>query len=477
MITIKRINALCGVLALFMGTLFFAPATADVPPNIIFILADDLGWHELGCYGNTYNETPHLDALASGGIRFTNAYAAAPVCSPYRASLMTGQYPARIGIHKWLDKSDFDKNLPRQYTTIAETLKSAGYATGIIGKWHLSCYADDGDPDPIEPAEQGFDEHLAGATTYIGNGDYWHPYWIMPALPKAPLVLDPAYPNEEFLVDRCNYEAVHFIERHKDEPFFLYLSHYAVHTKLDGKPNLVSHFEAKPNSGTGVWAPVNNPHLAAQLSTIDEGVGQIVAKLQAYNLLKNTLLVFMGDNGGDGNVTDNGPLRGAKGNLYEGGIRVPLIMSWPGHLASGSVCNEPVVSCDFFPTFSQLAGTALPGFQPMDGVSLTSLFQHPQNTLNRESICWYYPHNQQSAIRQGEWKLIEHLDTGTIELYDLSKDLSEASDQKYQNPQTAMKLLRDLKKWRTGIPRFYELDNNGSIGSEELIRLSDNWLN
>lgn len=398
------------------------------------------------------------------------------MCSPYRASLLTGQYPARVGIFKWLDKNDFGKNLPRQYTTIAENLKTAGYATGIVGKWHVSCYVDDGDPDPIVPTEQGFDEHLAGATTYIGNGDYWHPYWIMPSLPKAPTVLDPDYPDDEFLVDRCNYEAVDFIERHKDEPFFLYLSHYAVHTKLDGKPDLVSYFESKPGSGTGVWASENNPHLAAQLYTIDQGVAQIIAKLQEHDLLANTLLVFMSDNGGAGNVTNNAPLRGSKGNLYEGGIRVPLIMSWPGHIQAGGVCDEPVVSCDFYPTFTELAGISLPSTQRMDGCSLTPLLTSPQSTLTRDALRWYYPHNNQSAIRKGDWKLIERLDSGTIELYNLSSDLSEASDQKYQHPDKAMELLLDLRKWRTSVPRLQDVDANGMLDIGELTRLSGNWL-
>ncbi len=262
-------------------------------PNVIFILADDLGWYELGCYGNTYNETPHLDALAAAGMRFTDGYASAPVCSPYRASLMTGQVPVRVGILKWLEGND-SKYLSRSYTTMAEQFKQAGYATGIVGKWHLSGYLQSGAPCEVPPTEHGFDENLVGANKYIANGSYWYPYSVImnPPIPEIDPPLDPAY-EDEYLVDRCNYEAVNFIERHKDKPFFLHLSHYAVHTILAGKPDLVSHFEGKPESGTGIWAPENNPHLAAQLYSIDEGVGQIVAKLQEQTLLDNTLIVFM----------------------------------------------------------------------------------------------------------------------------------------------------------------------------------------
>ena len=463
-----------------MKVLFFLLVVVQIlearSPNIVYILADDLGWHELGCYGNTYNETPNVDKLAAGGMLFSDAYAAAPVCSPYRASLLTGQYPARIGILKWLDKFDFDKNLPRQYITIAEQLKTSGYSTGIVGKWHVSCYADDGDPDPVTPDQQGFDEVMAGATTYIGNGDYWLPYWIMPRLPQAPVVLDSNYPNDEYLVDRCNYEAVNFIERHKEEPFFLYLSHYAVHTKLDGKPNLVSHFESKPGSGTGAYALKNNPHLAAQLFTIDQGVGQIISKLTELGLLEDTIVIFTSDNGGAGNVTSNAPLRGAKGNLYEGGIRIPMIMNWSGHISSGGICSKPVVSCDFYPTFSEILDIPLPQNQHIDGVSLKPLFADAQASIGRESLYWYYPHNNQSAVRNNDWKLIERLDTGKIELYNLADDLSEAINLTELHPDKAMAMLQQLRDWRASVPKLVESTGDGKLDIQELKILSENWL-
>ena len=441
-------------------------------PNVIFILGDDVGWYELGCYGNTYNETPNLDALASSGMRFTDGYASAPVCSPFRASLMTGQVPARIGILKWLEGND-EKYLSRAYTTMAEQFKTAGYTTGIVGKWHLSGYLQSGAPYEVPPTEHGFDENMVGANKYIANGSYWYPYSVImyPPIPKIDPPLDPAY-EDEYLVDRCNYAAVDFIERHKDEPFFLYLSHYATHTILSGKPDLVSHFESKPGSGTGIWASENNPHLAAQLFSIDEGVGQIVAKLQEHNLLNNTLIVFMGDNGGESKVTTNGPLRAGKGSLYEGGIREPFIMSWPGHIQADSVSSEPVVCCDFYPTFSELTGVPLPSDQPMDGVSLTPLFMQPDAALNRSELYWYYPYNKMAAVRSRDWKLIEHLGTGALELYHLSDDLSEENDLSKVHPDITSSLYQKLKQWRSSIPRHSDINADGKIDLKDFNRIA-----
>ena len=467
-------------LTMLLWMLFISSAVqADTPaqrPNIIVILVDDLGWFEPECYGNTYNETPNVNALAASGMRFTNAYAAAPVCSPYRASLMTGQSPVRLGIYKWIAKNDYGKKLARQYTTVAELLKPAGYSTGIVGKWHLSRYADDGETDPIPATQQGFDEDLAGATTSIGSGDYWYPYWIMPRLEKADAVLDSDLPDKEYLVDRCNYEAINFIDRHQDEPFFLYLSHYAVHTTLDGKPTLVEHFESKPDSGKGIWAPRNNPHLASQLYTIDEGLGMIMAKLEELGIKDNTMIIFTSDNGGSGDVTDNGPLRGAKRSLYEGGIRIPLIISMPGVVKAGTVCDEPVVSYDFFPTFAEMLGLDMPAGQYIDGLSMVDLFSDPQASLPRDRMCWYFPLDGQSAIRKGDWKLVEDLNTGTIELFNITKDLSEEHDLKYDQQAKAAELLSSLKDWRSSMPRFADTNTSGSVGHDELNNLTQNWL-
>jgi arylsulfatase A-like enzyme len=263
-------------------------------PNIIFILADDLGFAELGCYGNTFNETPHLDKLAGRGTVFTNAYASAPVCSPYRAALMTGQYPARVGITDYLRPND-PKHLSTGHITVTEMLKRAGYATGIIGKWHLTGYANHG-AEEVPPNQHGFDEVIVSENRGIGGGSYFHPYHFNKEINKR-------LPGKEYLVDRCNLEAIEFIERHKDGPFFLYLSHYAVHTSLHGKDRLVAKYEKKPGAGKGNKAPRNNPHLAAQLESIDDGVGKIMSKLEELGLAENTVLIFTSDNGGEDRVT------------------------------------------------------------------------------------------------------------------------------------------------------------------------------
>jgi len=332
-----------GAVALNLPRLSLFASESTRRPNIIFILADDLGWAELGCYGNTFNETPNLDKLAKEGMRFTDAYAAAPVCSPYRAALMTGQYPARVGITDYLRPND-KNHLSTQYITLAEVLKNTGYATGIIGKWHLTGYANH------PPAMHGFDEIIVSENRGIGGGSYFHPYHFNREIQKR-------LPGKEYLVDRCNLEAVEYIERHKDGPFFLYLSHYAVHTKLNGKPKLVVEFEKKPDAGKGPKASRNNPHLAAQLKSIDEGLGMIVKKLDELGLSDDTVLVFAGDNGGEGRVTSNAPLRAGKSTLYEGGIRVPLIVRYTKTVPAGTVCRMPTSNIDFYSDAMSIGGS------------------------------------------------------------------------------------------------------------------------
>lgn len=351
------------------------------PPNIIYILADDLGYSELGCYGNSFNETPTLDKLAQQGIRFAQAYAAASVCSPDRVAFLTGQYPARVGITDYL-RPNAEKFLDTTYVTIAEALKANGYHTGIIGKWHLSGYKSNHAPVEVLPGKQGFDEVIVSETAGIGNGTYFFPYHFNPGL-KQKLKGD-----KEFIADRMNQEEIEFIERNKNKPFFLYLSHYVVHTMVHGKPELVEHFRNKSNTGKSApsknnpgndpyqkWpadymAPKNNPHLAAQLKVIDEGVGMIREMLKELGIEKNTILVFTSDNGGESRVTDNSPLRGGKSTLYEGGIREPLIIYEPGKISGGRIIEVPTANYDFYPTFCELTGTPLPETQKMDGKSL-----------------------------------------------------------------------------------------------------------
>lgn len=437
-------------------------------PNIIYILADDLGYSELGCYGNSFNETPNLDKLAKQGIRFTQAYAAAPVCSPDRVAFLTGQYPARVGITDYL-RPDAGQFLDTTYVTIAEALKANGYHTGIIGKWHLSGYKSNNAPVEVLPGKQGFDEVIASETAGIGNGTYFFPYHFNPSL-KQKLKGD-----KEFIADRMNREAVEFIERNKNKPFFLYLSHYVVHTMVHGKPELVDHFRNKPNSGksapsksnpendpyqrwpAGYMAPKNNPHLAAQLKVIDEGVGMIREKLKELGIEKNTVLVFTSDNGGESRVTDNSPLRGGKSTLYEGGIREPLIIYEPEKISGGRVIEIPTANYDFYPTFCELTETPLPETQKMDGKSLVEILmgQNKAETPPRDFF-WHYPLDKPhflggrsaGAIRQGDWKLIEFLDTGEKELYDLKHDLGETKNLANDYPGKASELQDKLVEWR-----------------------------
>ena len=414
------------------------------PPNVILVLADDLGWQELGCYGNPFNETPHLDALAKQGVRFTDAYAAAPVCSPQRAALLTGLTPARLGITNVLGPRS-QKHLPPARVTLAEVLRSHGYATGIVGKWHLSGYANQGAPE-VGPQRQGFDEVLIGAEYGIGGGDYFHPYKFAPSV-QARL-------PDEHLIDRCNLEAVEFVERHAAKPFFLYLSHYAVHRAIRGRADWLAHFAEKPAAGKNSIAPHNNPHLAAQLAQIDEGVGQLTAALRQRGLLENTLFIFTSDNGGESTVTTNGPLRAGKSTLYEGGLRIPLILRGPGCKAD-TTCSVPVASEDLFPTILALCSLPLPeGFQ-VDGKSFAALLEG-QTKNYRSPLCWHYPLSaphflgggSSGAIRDKNWKLIEFFDDGKTELYDLDNDLGETKDLSRAHPQIASRLQEKLAAWR-----------------------------
>jgi arylsulfatase A-like enzyme len=423
---------------------------ADAPrPNVVFVLADDLGWAELGSYGNRFNETPHLDRMARQGVRFTQAYAAAPVCSPYRASLMTGQWPARVGITDYLRPAD-PKHLATSHVTLAEAFQQAGYATGMIGKWHLTGYAHHG-AEEVPPTAHGFGEAICSETRGIGGGSYFHPYHFNPTI-------EPRLPGE-YLVDRVNLEAVEFIRRHRGGPFLLYVSHYAVHTGLVGKPALVAKYEAGPHAGRGPKAPRNNPHLAAQLESIDEGVGMILDALAELGLDRRTLVVFTSDNGGEDRVTSNAPLRAGKSTLYEGGIREPLVVRWPGVIPPGTVCDVPVATVHFYPTLLEAAGIRPDPGQKLDGVSILPLFKDPTASLDRDTLYWHYPLEKPhflggrsaGAIRRGDWKLIEFYDTGEVELYNLADDVGERHDLSAARPEIVERLLAELAAWRKDV--------------------------
>ena len=452
---LTRIGTALFVLFNTFGSLAQKPVQSR--PNIIIILADDLGWSELGCYGNRndgprFNETPNLDRLAAGGMRFTQAYATAPVCTPTRIALMTGQHPARVGITDYLDARD-EKFLSPDYTTLNEQLKKAGYHSGLIGKWHLT---GDYTRKKGEPAKHGWDEVICSETEYIAGGDYFHPYFFMPDVQ--------AKSEGEYLTDRLNQEAVDFIKRSQSKsnqpnvaqpnaarPFFLYLSHYAVHTKLAGKPDLVAKYQKKAGAGT----KQNNPELAAMLESIDEGVGQIVTTLKELGLSDNTLILFTSDNGGERNVTSNAPLRGGKSELYEGGIREPFITYWPGVIKAGAVSKQVVNTLDIYPTLLELAYLKPSTNQILDGISLASLLKGTAKPISR-TLYWQYPlakphflgGRSAGAIRSGNYKLIEYFDNGQVQVFDLANDLGEQHDLAKKRPALRNNLLNQLWEWR-----------------------------
>lgn len=408
-------------------------------PNIILILADDLGYRQLGCYGNRFNETPNLDRLARDGMRFTDAYASSAVCSPTRAALMTGQHPARSGITNYLRNQD-DHFLSPAYITLNERLKSAGYMTGLIGKWHLT---GDYEKKRGAPGLHNWDEVILSETRYIASGDYFAPYFFMPEVQAR----EPG----EYLTDRLNTEAVEFISRHKDEPFFLYLSHYAVHKDLAAKSSVIAKYERKPGTGQNG----NDPVLAAMIESIDDGVGRIMQTLKDLGLDDNTLVVFTSDNGGEANVTTNAPLRAGKSKLYEGGIRVPLVIQYPAGICAGTVSNTPVVTHDFYPTFMELAGVRPRDRQPVDGLSLTPLFSG-DGRLARDTLYWHYPRAEPyriggrsgGAIREGGYKLIEFFDVDEVELYDLHEDIGESKNLAPLMPDRVAAMRGMLADWR-----------------------------
>ncbi len=449
---LPKLNAYGFSLVVIILAIFFATdaqaSQKRKPPNIIFILADDLGWAELGCYGSTFNETPHLDKLAKQGMRFTQAYAAAPVCSPTRVAFMTGQYPARVGITDYLRPGD-TKHLSPDYVTIAERLKAAGYVTGLIGKWHLTGYRNHGAVE-ISPDKQGFDEVMVSENRGIGAGSYFFPYHFNKEIKQR-------LKGKEYLVDRCHLEAVEFIERHKERPFFLFLSHYAVHTKLVGKPALVEKYAKKKEAGKSFRAKRNNPHLAAQLESIDNGVGMIMQKLAELGLADNTLLIFTSDNGGESRVTINGILRAGKSTLYEGGVRVPLIARWPNVVETNTVCQVPTMTIDYYPTFLEAAGLKANPKHQVDGLSLLPLLREPDTEKwKRDTLYWHYPLKKphflggrsSGAIRKGDFKLVEDFTTGKLELFNLKQDPGERKDLAPMMPAKVRELHEELQAWR-----------------------------
>jgi arylsulfatase A-like enzyme len=453
-----------GLLALvsLVGT-FLVPsarvAAAAPKPNIVFILADDLGYTDVGCFGSKYYETPSIDRMAAGGMRFTDGYTCGPNCQPTRAALMSGQYGPRTGIYTVgsIDRFDWKsrplrpvdnvESLPLEKVTLAQSLKKAGYATALFGKWHL------GQQGEYHPARRGFDEAI------VSMGQHFD-FKTSPATP---------YPPGTYLADFLTDKAVDFMTRHKDQPFFLSLHHFGVHAPYQAKKDLIAKFQGKAPSGGH-----NNPTYAAMIASVDESVGRVLKTLDDLGLADKTLVIFTSDNGGiggyaregigsAGGVTDNAPLRGGKGMLYEGGVRAAYVFRMPGMVAAGTTCREPINSVDLYPTLLELAGARAPAGYPLDGVSyLPLLTTGGQPKLDRDAIFWHFPGylgagqgawrtTPAGSIRAGDWKLIEFFETGKLELYNLRDDLSEKHDLAASMPDRVKDLHDRMIAWRKQI--------------------------
>lgn len=447
-------------------------------------MADDLGYTDVGCFGSKYYETPNLDRLASQGMRLLNHHHCQN-CTPTRAALMSGQYGARTGVYTVgdIDRFDWSKrplrpvdnvtNLPLDRDIIAKQLKAAGYATGMFGKWHI------GQKGDYMPGKRGFDEAI------ISMGQHFN----FSTDPKT------EYPDGQYLADFLTDKAVDFITRHKDEPFFLYLPHFGVHSPHDAKPELTERFRLKPGIGGH-----NSPTYAAMIASIDESVGRVMQTLDELKLTDNTVLIFTSDNGGvggynrpdgleretgsektikkakgadedGGGITDNAPLRSGKGSLYEGGTREPFIVRWPGVTQPGSSSNVPTIHVDIFPTFLEIASAPMPR-QVLDGESLTALFGNPSGRLKRDAIFQHFPGylgsgpglwrtTPVSLIQSGDWKLMEFLEDGRLELYNLKDDIGEKSNLAKDMPDKAKEMHNRLIAWRSEVKAPMPIKNQG----------------
>lgn len=449
-------------------------------PNFVFILIDDMGWKDLGCYGSSFYETPNIDRLAASGMRFTDAYAACPVCSPTRASILTGRYPASVGVTNFIDWSGkshpakgklidvpYLKHLPLENHTIASALRDGGYATWHVGKWHL------GGPE-YYPDKQGFDVNIGGWEQGHPHQGYFSP-WGIDTLVDGP--------DGEYLTDRLTDEAIDLIRENKDKPFYLNLWYYTVHTPIQAKQEKIEKYRAKAASmgldkvdtfAEGDYFPSehkqdqrikrrliqSDPIYAAMIESLDENIGRLLDALEEAGLTDDTVVVFFSDNGGlatsEGSPTCNAPLAEGKGWMYEGGTREPLIVKWPGHVAGGTMCDTPVTSTDFYPTMLEMAGLAPIPDQHADGESLLAVLEET-GTIDRDCIFWHYPHygNQGgtpgSSVRCGPYILIEFYEEGRLELYNLKNDLNESVNIAQKEPATTRRLKERLDRWRIEI--------------------------
>lgn len=435
--------------------------------NFVFFLVDDLGWADVGCFGSTFHETPNIDALAASGMKFTNGYAACPVCSPTRASIMTGRHPVRVDITDWIPGVNAERRKDAKFlqvqdrddlaldeVTIAEALKRHGYQTFFAGKWHLGS-------EGHWPTDQGFDINVGGCSKGSPPGGYYAP-WSNPNLK--------ANNKDEYVTERLTEESVKFLrQRDGSKPFLLYLSYYNVHTPVTAYKKRIDHYLEKANRSFAGDTPFvhehegvsrarqDNAEYASMVAAVDDSVGKVLASLDAMGLTDNTVVVFFSDNGGlctkpKPGPTCNLPLRSGKGWLYEGGVREPTLIRAPGVTRPGSVCDSPIVSMDFFPTMLELAGLPPMPDAHRDGMSIVSLLKGESGS--ERTFYWHYPHYHGStwtpgaSIREGDWKLIEFYHWGKVELYDLKSDPGESRDLSRSNPAQAEKLLAKLHAWQ-----------------------------
>jgi len=473
--TNRRRYLTCSVLAV-LASVWGCDRPAAERPNFVFFIIDDLGWTDTGAYGSTFYETPNIDRLAAAGARFTQFYSASPVCSPTRASIMTGKDPARLNITNWIGgeqvgmllQAEYLRQLPLDEITLGEAFEQAGYATGYIGKWHLGA-------EGFLPPDQGFD--FAFAVNHAGQpGSYFFPYenpnWPITNVPD----LEDGEPGD-YLTDQITDAALEFIAARRDTTFFLVLSHYAVHTPLQAKFELIAKYQSKAQSLAAPDAPAflpeganattkqrqDHPVYAGMIESTDQSVGRVLALLDSLELADHTVVVFVSDNGGLSTLRRSRriptavlPLRAGKGWLYEGGVRVPLIVKWPGVIEGGRRVDQPAITMDLYPTLLEIAGLPLRPAQHQDGLSLVPLLRG-SGSLDRRQLFFHFPHYHGSgnrpsgAARVGDFKLLEWFEDGKTELYDLSADIGESRDLAEQRPELAGELHEILVEWRRSV--------------------------
>ena len=465
----------------FASTGLFSPARAEDQPNILFIYLDDFGWRDTGYMGSDFYETPHLDRLAAGGMIFTDAYSCAANCAPARASLLSGQYTPRHQIfnvgttprgaakHRRLEHIAGTRTLDPGISTWARQLQLAGYRTATMGKWHLSS----------DPLPYGFDVNIGGTHSGGPPKGYYPPHGKVPGLQEAP--------DDEYLTDRLSSEAIKFIEATPQQPWCLYLTHFAVHTPIQPKRELLEKYDSKSPGELH-----DNVKMATMIQAVDDGVGRIMKKLEELELTDKTVVLFYSDNGGYGPATDMAPLKGYKGTYYEGGIRVPFFVNWPGVVHPGKTNPIPITGVDLYPTLCEIGHAKLPANQTLDGISLVPLFEGKQISGESRALFWHFPtylqsyaqvHDEQrdplfrtrpcSVIRHGKWKLHQYFEDNALELYDLEKDLGETNNLAEKMPGKTKELLARLKQWQVDVGAPVPTQANpefDAVAEQEAIR-------